>query len=395
MLFNKYRAMNYPSLKRSELVILLVVIHAFTNIYAQFSKYQIIDSKSKECIPFAYIKVIGKNIIEKTDQDGYFSIALSNNDSIQISHLAYKTIKIAYNKIKNEKVIELEELPIELNPIVISPENAKSIVDRAVDSSFSSLYTPMFYKCYRRDLLIYSDTLVASAEAEITFSLKVLSSPSHGGIIKNNLENIKVYRNPFFKQRLIPGFSLSASFAPINMFIVGASKETEKLLYFTYQEENDSIHIVSFNPRLDYKPRKRYLLKSGRVIINKDNGKILRIEAFLDPEMMINSRLAENRPRNAQRYYYQYSYFQYFDKNGILSRIDWNYKFSFPENNPEKLWENHSELIFIKEDKEPVFKTESLSLKEDTSLVQMNSKYNPDFEKKISMYLSNNLNTTN
>jgi hypothetical protein len=387
--------MNYQSLKRSEFVIFFIVIHAFTNTYAQISKYQIIDSKSKESVPFAYINVIGKNIHEKTDQDGCFSIALLNNDSIQISHLAYKTIKISYYKLKHEKIIELEELPVELNPIIISPEYAKTIVDRAVDSSFSSLYTPMFYKCYRRDWLIYCDTLVAGAAAEIMFILKFLSSPSHGGIIKNYLENIKVYRNPLFKQKLIPRFSLPAPFAPINMFLVGSSKETEKLLYFTFQEEKDSVYIVSFNPRLDYKPRKKYLLKSGRVIINKVNGKILRIEAFLDPGMMINSRLAENRPKNAQRYYYQYSYFQFFDKNGTLSRVDWNYKFSFPENDPKKLWENHSELIFIKEDKEPVFKAESFSLKEDTTLVQMNSKYNSDFEKKINMYFPNNLNTAN
>jgi hypothetical protein len=385
--------MNVSSIKRLAFVLLVFVVHPFTNLIAQFSKYQIIDSKSKEGIPFAYIKVNGKNLIEKTDQDGYFSLELSKNDTIQISHLAYKTRKIAYNKILKEEVIELEELPIELNPIIISPENAKSIVSRAVDSSFKSLYIPMFYKCYRKDWLSYQDTLVAEAEAEIAFELKNLFTPSHGGVIKNHLENIKVYRNQAFKEKVIPKYGLSASFAPINMFLVGASRETENLMYFTFQEEKDSVDIVSFNPRLDYKPRKRYVLKSGRVIINKVNGKILRIEAFLDSNMMSNSRLSENRLRDAQRYYYQYSYYQFFDKNGILSRVNWNYKFSFPENNPRKLWENHSELIFIKEDKEPVFKAESLSLKEDTSLVQMNSKYNSDFEKKINIYFPNNLNT--
>jgi hypothetical protein len=370
-----------------QFVFLLLGVSSFIDLNAQNNKYQLIDSKSRCCIPFAYIKVIDENILERTDQDGYFSLKLLNNDSIQISHLAYKTIKTSYNKIKNNKVIEMDELPIEVNPIIISAESVKAIVKKAIDSSYKSLYTPMYYKCYRRDRIAYRDTLVSEAIAEIVYELKDLFTPSHGGVIKNHLENIKVYRNPTFQGRLIPEFGLNAAFSPINMFVVGASKEPEKLLFFSYQEDRDSIFIISINPRLDYKPRKRFLLKSGRVIINKDNGKIIRIETTLNPEMMSNSRLKQFRPINAKRYYYDYSNTIYFNKMGILSKVNWYFKFSFLENNPEKLWENYSEMIFINEKTKPLDAPFVCTLKGDTSLVHMNSKYSPNFEKIFNVYL--------
>ena len=56
----------------------LLMISVFTvvslNINSQsLPRFQIIDSKYKTPIPFAYVKVPNKNILEVTDLDGYFN----------------------------------------------------------------------------------------------------------------------------------------------------------------------------------------------------------------------------------------------------------------------------------------------------------------------------------
>ncbi|MGD0343098.1 MAG: hypothetical protein ABSA76_15465 [Bacteroidales bacterium] len=375
--------MRILSIKWFPFVFFLLEVIPFTNINAQLKKYQIIDSKSRNGIPYAYIKIIGNNIIEKSDQDGCFSLPSIKDDSIQISHIAYKTIRISYAKIKNKKFIEMEELPIEMNPIIISAKNANSIVNQAIDSSFRALYTPMYFNCYRRDRIVYRDTLVAEALAEIIFELKALFEPSHGGVIKNYLTNIKVYRNAIFKGRLIPEYNLSATFSPFNRFIIGVSKDKEKLEYFSKQEVNDSIFVININPISSYKPNKNFILKSGRFIINKTNWKIIRIDTNIKPELLKASREENFRRKRSKNYLYDYSFSLFFDDKGVPSKIYWNYKFSFLENDPEKIWENHTDFIIVNEKNKPIIDERLFSLKSDTSLVQMNSKFLSGFEEKF------------
>jgi hypothetical protein len=115
-----------------------------SNIYSQSPlQSQLLDSKSNTGIPFAYVKIAGKNLFVVSDEDGFFSIPCTNMDTIIISHVAYKTLKIPYKKAKTLVVIKMSELPVELNPIIISVKNAQNAVKRAIDSTYSSLSMPM------------------------------------------------------------------------------------------------------------------------------------------------------------------------------------------------------------------------------------------------------------
>jgi hypothetical protein len=345
------------------------------------SMIQLIDSRNKTPIPFAYIKVVGKNSLVLSDEDGYFSIPAQKGDSIYISHVAYTTLKTTYEEIKSIKTIELKELAIETNPIIISANSARTFVERAIDSSYKSLTEPMYYTCYRLDRVLYRDTLVVKAQAEITYICENFFTPSHGGIIKGYLKNIIVERIPEINRIQIPQYDINAPFAPFNRFIVGVSKTIEKHIYYSKQEVNDSVIIISVNPRLDFKP-KNYVLKYGRFIINSNSWKILRIDTNLSPEMLEVSRSEKFKSKKSKQYLYDYYYSHVYDNQGNLLKVISSVHYSYLENNPDKIWQNHSELVFFHEKTKPIINASSL-LKRDTSLIQMNSKYSTEFEKKF------------
>jgi hypothetical protein len=355
------------------------------NINSQsLPRFQIIDSKYKTPIPFAYVKVPNKNILEVTDLDGYFMLPKLDIDSIQISHVAYKPMTTTFDKIYRKNPIQLEEVPIEVNPIIISAKDTKVIVDNSIGKNYKSIHTPLYLLCYRKDLLLYRDTLVAEAYAEIIFKVDHLFSPSSGGIIKSYLQNISVKRNPQFKGRIIPKFDLEANFSPINEFIVRSTNDQEKTIYFSKQDSGDSIVVININPRLDFKPNKRFVIQNGRIIINKLTGKILRIDTDLNPKMMEISRMEEYRAKDTKRYIYHYSISELFNQEGIIIKLSWKYKFSFLENNPINVWENSSEFYFVKELDNPPLDESICILKKDSTLVQMRSQFKSDFEKKLS-----------
>ena len=275
----------------------------------------------------------------------------------------------------------MEELPIEMNPITISAKGARAILEKAINTTYKTMNVPAYLTCYRKDMFIFRDTLVAEVKAEILYELKYLLSPSHGSLIVCILKNIIVNRNPIFKNTFIPNYDMPASYAPFNSFIIGASKEKE--WYLSNQESNDSIIIISINPRLDFKPNKKYMLKNGRFIIDKRNWLILRIDTNLSPEMMAIGRSDQYRTKDAKYYPYHYSYSHFYGDDGFLSKVVSDVQFSYLENNPEKIWHNHSELVFINEKTKFVRDSLMVPLKRDSSLIQMNSRFSPGFEERF------------
>jgi hypothetical protein len=347
--------------------------------------FQLIDDQTQNPVPFAYIKIIDKNILELSNEDGFFTLPKLYNDSIQISHVAYKSINTSFEKIKNLKTIGMTELAIETNPIIINARSAKSFVERAIDSTYKAMHEPIYFTCFRKDQLVYHDTLVAKAEAELVYYMKDLFSAGHGVIIKGYIKNVIVGRDPNLTGILIPPYSIPASYAPINRFLVGVSPGPEKNIYYSNQEANDSLLIIGINPKRDFTPKK-YILKYGRFIINKNTWRLLRIDTNLSTEMMELGRDLKLKTTKKGKYPFHYSVSYFFGEEGYLSKILLNYQFSYNENNPNNIWQNHSEIIYIPEKTKPEFNELNL-LKRDTLLIQMNSSYSPGFEKRFLDYI--------
>ncbi len=370
---------------------ILFFLVQFFNINSLFSqikvRIQLVEKESKLTIPFAYIKVPSKNIVLNSDQDGFFSTELSKNDTIEITHVAYKSLRIAYSDIGKNATIELDELPVLLNPIIISSKNAEITVKRAIGATYESMQTPMNFSCFRKDQITINDTLVTEADAEIIYKLKKLNSASHGGNLKSYLINVHVYKNSLFNKLMIPNYFLGAIFAPINTFIAGFSKNDDQLLNFSYQEGNDSLIIVGAKPKKNIRPKNGELIKQGNFVINKNTGKLIQIVTSLSPEMMEWGRNNSSREKNPNLFYYHYTFSQYFDQEGFPSRVSCSIKFSIKEDNPNKIWSNNSELIFTKLSQDDLILDKSHELNNDSTLVQMKSRFDPDFEKRFTRYI--------
>jgi len=100
-------------------------------------------------------------------------------------------------------------------------------------------------------------------------------------------------------------------------------------------------------------------------------------------ELGRNRKLQSN---NKGKFPHFYSTSHFFNDEGILSGVEFKYHFSYNEDNKDNLWENHSSVVFITEKTKPEF-DESTILKTDTLLIQMNSKYSPEFEKRFIKYV--------
>lgn len=387
MFFNSLKKLIANKGKFNFYLISFYLIAVGSNIYSQSSHQgQLIDSESNMGIPYAYIKLFGKNIFVVSDEDGFFTIKGTNLDTVLISHVAYKTLKISYKEAKTSLVIKMSELPIELNPIIISAKNAENAVKKAIDSTYSSLIKPMYFRCFRKDLISYRDTLIIEAKAEIFLDLETLYSPSQGGKINCYLENIKVEKTKNLKSNSVPRFSISAAYAPINRFIAGVSKNDDKLLSFSYQEVNDSIIVICFKPKSGI-PKTKFVYKQGRFIINKNSGKFIRIDSNLSPEMMEFQRISMEKKKNPSLYYYNYSLSQFFDKQGYPQRIHWQLGFSLKENNPNNLWTNSSDQFIVRLENKPKSIANKINIKSDTALVEMKSHYHSNFEREFNTFI--------
>ncbi len=345
----------------------------------ELGKFQLVDSQTKNSIPYAYIKVLGSNILEVSDADGFFSLPDLKEDSLKISHVAYQTLLTSYSKIKKHRTIEMQELSIALNPIVINAKSAKSFIDRAIDSSYKAIKPPLYLTCFREDKIFFRDTLVADVKSEIIIICKNVFFPSYGEEILGYLKNIIVDFNPKYKGKFLPPYNIPALYAPLNRFIIGVSKNREKNIYFSNQVANDSILIIAINPKQNFIP-KNYILKNGRFVINKRTGRILRIDTGLTPQMMEYGRSKEFVTEKTTRYYFFYMYSHIYNNYGLLSQVKFNVHFSFLENNPENIWQNRSEILYFDENSKPSI--EGLyKIKKDTSLFDMNSNYSEDFRR--------------
>jgi hypothetical protein len=99
------------------------------NLFSQNTKDlkgKIIDSKTKEAIPFASVGLIGANQGISSDEKGAFDFKdIQVNDTIVVSCVGYSNSKIAVVDFKS--LIELTPSVIELKTVTVNPKKSKTI----------------------------------------------------------------------------------------------------------------------------------------------------------------------------------------------------------------------------------------------------------------------------
>ena len=130
------------------------------------------DAKTGEKIIYATISVPNTGIGTVSNSDGEFTLKVStslNAEFFEVSHMSYATAKFKISEaVGNEKTFYLDIQPIQLKEISVVPQDARSIVEIAINNigkNYSGIPNMMtgFYResiRQRRDYLSISEAVV-------------------------------------------------------------------------------------------------------------------------------------------------------------------------------------------------------------------------------------------
>lgn len=153
------------------------------NLFAQNLSARILDSISREPIPYATILLNNKGVI--TNEEGDFSFILDDTiqetDSLVISCIGYETVARPFSKFDSSTIL-LRPKAIELKEVIVSNKNytADEIMDLVADNlekNYSSDYTKkkLFYRSSSFNRMTKSDFTIKKSTID-AFNQKFLDS---------------------------------------------------------------------------------------------------------------------------------------------------------------------------------------------------------------------------
>mgnify|MGYP003640656744 CR=1 FL=1 len=122
--------------------VLLITILLISNFCFGQLKSVIIDSKTKEKIPYVNIWVENENIGTTSNEKGEFELKINNTKIILFSAIGFETRKISSDSIKNN--IELKPLITELDEIIIS---SKKLNQELIIGKFKKYKINNYFGC--------------------------------------------------------------------------------------------------------------------------------------------------------------------------------------------------------------------------------------------------------
>lgn len=302
-------------------LIFIFLLNLPTELFAQHT-IKIMDIDSNEPISFAIILVEGHNIHFEANVDGLANIELRNDLNYKFRRLGYKEFLISGEQLVKTSEVKMESLPVEISPITVTADAAWRDLNRAVDNTFNSMpKTPFFLKCYQNDKVQNSSSILINAKSIHVSKVSKLNKKGKGCNSNSKLEALKIELFKDFKVDSLKRFDYyEVPF--LNDYLVGENKKYDNDLSFYFIDTNDSIAIIGYAPKSKYVPNNKYVLSSGRYIINKDNWTLIRIESEISPKMInhVNSQVSIN-PKKELLFR---SYFRSinFSKQGIPTKLE-------------------------------------------------------------------------
>ena len=130
---------------------------------------RIIDSKSKENIPYASIGFLNKNRGTISNDDGNFSLTYNDqflNDTLLIGHLGYRKLAIPVSELKSDSTYKLEQQSISLQEVVIRSSDPRSLIRQALESKSKNYDTnPFVHRAFYRETVKRNDRYMVYTEA--------------------------------------------------------------------------------------------------------------------------------------------------------------------------------------------------------------------------------------
>ncbi len=135
-------------------ILSLLFIFVFGNaVHAQIMQGKIVDAKTAEPIPFVSIGIIGTNTATVTNESGEFVLKIDKYPvKLRFSHVSYLLIEMTINEPKNPLFIKLNAAAINLNEVVIRPDEGKNLLRAALTKAKQYLTTPFYGNAFYRQL---------------------------------------------------------------------------------------------------------------------------------------------------------------------------------------------------------------------------------------------------
>jgi len=246
------------------------------------------DAKTKDRLPFATINIVGSRVGTVANSDGEFSLKVLtslNAESFEVSYLGYVNKKFSIaESVGKDIVCFIESYSVTLNPVVITPDNARELVEEAmskIQDNYSQAPNTLvgFYREYikqRKDYLSISEALVDVYKAPygVYESDRVKINKARKG---NNVKKADT-------------LAIKLQGGPSVMLLLDAVKNPDVLLTkesmdnYNYEIlemvniDNDLNYVISFSPRVILP----YSLYIGKIYISKEHKAISMITFSMD-----------------------------------------------------------------------------------------------------------------
>ncbi len=223
-----------------------------------------------------------------SNEDGSFVLIVPKDaDSLLLSHLGYRTKKIATPKSDSHLEIHLMPAPFRLSAITVKPRNPVEIVKRAIRAiPLNHPHQAFGSHCFYREIIRDSSDDLSIAEA--VFRRSIFPGESEKERLQLKLiqgrasENVKATRlfedfHPGGGPNHITG--LEMALAPPSFlqekYLDQYQYELEDLTTFN----NRSVFIIRF----DQKPGLKESLRKGRLYVDTETSAIIRYQSSLSP----------------------------------------------------------------------------------------------------------------
>ncbi|SDC21109.1 carboxypeptidase-like regulatory domain-containing protein [Williamwhitmania taraxaci] len=247
------------------------------------------DSKTKDRLPFASINIVGSSVGTVANSEGEFSLKVLtslNALSFEVSHLGYVNKLFSVSESQEKEVVcYVDAYSIVLDAVIITPENARSLVEEAVNKikdNYNDVPNSMvaFYREYvkqRKDFLSISEALVDIYKAPYGSSfdndrVKINKARKGNNIKKADTLAIKLQGGP----------SVMLLLDVVKNPDVLLSQESLDSYHFEVTDmvniDNDLNYVVSFTPRVILP----YPLYIGKLYISKERKAISMITFTMD-----------------------------------------------------------------------------------------------------------------
>ncbi|MDY0143708.1 MAG: prolyl oligopeptidase family serine peptidase [Bacteroidales bacterium] len=142
----------------------------------------VVDEVSKECLPFANIRVVETSIGCVTNDEGKFKLILPNeylDNKLSISFVGYRTFNEDIRNLnRSNLIVELTPVATELPEVKIIPPDPIDVIVRAIENMDRNYWDkPINIDAFYRELLFENDQAKQLTEAACLFYLEPFRFP--------------------------------------------------------------------------------------------------------------------------------------------------------------------------------------------------------------------------